>query len=217
MAQVPLLLRHSEGSCCGVHKWILQKGLRLTLPFLYSLYPPAGSSASSQGLEACSAVSSTPCGAPVLQLSDSDKLDVVSIEAGDIEESPPNTHTYEELLEIVTHVISRLNIDRLAEKQEVCQQSLLDERFLPSTLQPSRLGFPFFPDLHTVSWSWKNPVSYCVFSPQTSNYLSSNYLTSGGSSSTECELLIQSAAEVQLPHRKTRDQGSAHNRSLQRI
>lgn len=152
--------------------------------------------ASSQELEVCSAVSSAPGGAPFLQLSNSEKLDVVSIEVGDIEESPPSTHTYEELLKVVTHAIARLNIDWLAEKQEVCQQS---QRMLPTVYVTAfLLELTVFPNLHTVSRSWKNTVSYRVFSPQISNYLSS-----GGSSSTECELLIPSAAGVQLPHRST--------------
>ncbi|ROL45180.1 hypothetical protein DPX16_8309 [Anabarilius grahami] len=80
-------------------------------------------------------------------------------------------YAYEELLEVVTHAVARLNIDWPAEKQEVLQQSLLDECFLTSRSQPPHQGLPFFPDLHTeVSRLWKKPVSYHVFSPQTSNY-----------------------------------------------
>lgn len=62
---------HAEG---------LETGTALYLPL------PAGSSVSSWGLKAHCAVSSVPGEAPVLQLSSSDELDVVSIETGDVDE-----------------------------------------------------------------------------------------------------------------------------------
>lgn len=74
----------------------------------------------SQGVEARTAVSSTRSKAPVLQLSSSEELHVVSIDAGDAE-----------LVEVVTCAVARLNIDWRAEKQDVHPKSKLDEHFLP--------------------------------------------------------------------------------------
>lgn len=108
--------------------------------------------------------------APVLQLSSYEELNVVSIKTGEDEDSPPHTPVYEELLEVVTHAVARLNVDWPAKKQEVRHKSKLYIHLLPACLQRP-WGLPFFYDLHTeVSRSWKKPVSYCVFSPQTLNY-----------------------------------------------
>lgn len=63
----------------------LEMGSAISLP------SPAGSSAFSQGLESHSVVSSALSEALVLQLSSSEELDVVSIEAGDVEDSSPHT------------------------------------------------------------------------------------------------------------------------------
>ncbi len=44
---------------------------------------------------------------------------------------------------------------------------------MPSRAQPQRRGRPFFADLHTEVWrSWEKPVSYRVYSTQTSHYSS---------------------------------------------
>lgn len=100
----------------------------------------------------------------MLYLSGSKELDVVSMDPGDVVDSPPHTPAYEELIEVITCAVARLNIEWPAKRQEVCQRSLLDEIFLPSRTQPPRRGLPFFPDLHTeVSKSWNKPVSYRVF------------------------------------------------------
>lgn len=50
----------------------------------FSLPSPARSSALSQGLKTCFMVSSAPSEAPVLHLSSSEKLDVVSFETRDL-------------------------------------------------------------------------------------------------------------------------------------
>jgi len=81
----------------------------------------------------------------VLQLSSSEDLDVVGIDAGDIKDSPPHTPTYERVMEVVTCTVAKLNIDWPAEKQEVQKKSLLDKRFLPSRSQPPHWGLHFFP------------------------------------------------------------------------
>ncbi|ROK87100.1 hypothetical protein DPX16_10240, partial [Anabarilius grahami] len=56
--------------------------------------------------------------------------------------------TYEELLEVLTRAVEKLKIEWPAKKQEVRQESKLDECFLPSRSQPLCQGLPFFPDLH---------------------------------------------------------------------
>ncbi len=56
---------------------------------------------------------------------------------------------YEELLEVVTRVVAKLNIDWPADDQTEKQKSKLDERFLRSKSLPLRRSLPFFPDLHT--------------------------------------------------------------------
>ncbi len=52
---------------------------------------PDRSNASYQGWEGRAAVSSTPIEAQTRQLSDSEKLDVASVNATDIEDSPPQS------------------------------------------------------------------------------------------------------------------------------
>ncbi len=114
-----------------------------------SLPSPDRFSASYQGWEACTAVSSAPIEAHTLHLSDSEELDVVSSNAKYTEDSPPQSHAYEELVEVVTRAFERLSIDWPAEREDVRSKSRLDERFLPSCAQPQRRGLPVFPDLYT--------------------------------------------------------------------
>lgn len=57
------------------------------------------------------------------------------------------TPACEELMEVITHGVAKLNIDWPAEKPELNQKSNLDERFLPSRTQSPRRGLLFFPDL----------------------------------------------------------------------
>ncbi len=64
-------------------------------------------SASSQGWEARAAVSSAPIEAQTLQLSDSEELDVVSVNAMYTEDSPPQSHVYDELVEVVSSAVER--------------------------------------------------------------------------------------------------------------
>ncbi len=71
-----------------------------------SLPSPDRFSASSQGWEACAAVSSIPIKAQTLQLSDSEELDVVSVNARDTEVSPPQSRAYEEFVEVVTRAVN---------------------------------------------------------------------------------------------------------------
>ena len=124
------------------------------------------SSRSAQGMEARAAASSVPREEPMLELSGSEELDILGIEAGECERSPPHSPAYEELLEVVTRAVAKLNIDWPAEVQEATVKSKLDERFLQPRSQPLRRSLPFFPDLHTeVSRSWGKPFSSRVSGP----------------------------------------------------
>ncbi|XP_051748176.1 ribonuclease inhibitor-like [Ctenopharyngodon idella] len=58
-------------------------------------------------VEARTAVSSHQREAPALQLSSSEELDVVGVDAGD-EDSPSQSPAYEELLEVVTRAVEKL-------------------------------------------------------------------------------------------------------------
>ncbi|CAM4729294.1 unnamed protein product [Leuciscus chuanchicus] len=110
--------------------------------------------------------------APILQLSSSEELDVVSIDA-ESEDSPPQSHAFEELLDVITRAVERLSIEWPEDRQGARSKSKLDERFLPSRAQPQRRSLPFFPDLHTeVSRLWGKPESYRVYTAQTSHYSS---------------------------------------------
>ncbi len=70
-----------------------------------SLPSPDRFSASYQGWEARTAVSSTPIEARALQLSDSEELDAPN--ARDTEDPPPQSRAYEELVEVVTRAVEK--------------------------------------------------------------------------------------------------------------
>ncbi len=86
----------------------LEMGTALSLPSHYR------SSASSQGWEARAAVSSAPVEAQTLQLSDSEELDIVSLDVRNTEDSPPQSRAYEELVEVVIRAV-----DWPAEREDV--------------------------------------------------------------------------------------------------
>ncbi len=81
----------------------IEKGAALSLP------SPDRFSASYQGWEARAAVSPAPIEAHTLQLSGSEELDAAN--ARDTEDSPPQSRAYEELFEVVTRAVEKLNID----------------------------------------------------------------------------------------------------------
>ncbi len=123
---------------------------------------PARSTAHSLGSEARSAQGA----GSALLLSSSEEVDAESVE-----NSPPQSPQYEELLEVVTRAVAKLNIDWPTEKQAEPQKSKLDERFLRTKPLPPRRSLPFFPDLHTeVSRSWKKPFSARLFIPASDYY-----------------------------------------------
>ncbi|KAL0157250.1 hypothetical protein M9458_048496, partial [Cirrhinus mrigala] len=114
-----------------------------------------------------SAVSSPRGTGSTLHLSSSEEVDVETVD----ELSAPQFPQYEELLEVVTRAVAKLNIDWPAEPQVEPQKSKLDERFLRPRPPPARRSLPFFPDLHTeVSRSWKSPFSSRLFIPASYNY-----------------------------------------------
>jgi hypothetical protein len=97
------------------------------------------------GAEARVAASSAHIQDPMLVLSASEEVDVLSIEVDDREpDSPVHVHAYEELIEVVTRAVARLNISWPHDVQEAQNKSKLDERFLQHRAQPQRRGLPFF-------------------------------------------------------------------------
>ncbi len=56
----------------------------------------------------------------------------------------PQSPQYEELLEVVTRAVAKLNIDCPAEKQAEPQKSKLDEHFLRTKPLPPRQSLHFF-------------------------------------------------------------------------
>ncbi len=140
---------HSGGS-----QWDLAEGMETGGSL--SLSSPARSTACSLGSETRSAVSSPQRAGSALHLSPS---------------LPPQSPQYEELLEVVTRAVGKLNIDWPADNQIEKQRSKLDERFLRSKSLPLRQSLPFFPDLHIeVSRSWKKPFSSRLFIPASHYY-----------------------------------------------
>ncbi len=151
-----------------LHSWgsqlDLAEGLEMGKPL--SLSSPARSTARSLGSEARSADSSPQRAGPVFHLSPSEEEDVESTGF-----SPTLSPQYEELLEVVTRAVAKLNINWPADDQTEEQRSKLDERFLRSKSLPLRRSLPFFPDLHTeVSRSWKRPFSSRLFIPASDYY-----------------------------------------------
>ncbi len=100
-------------------------------------------------------------------LSSSEEVDVESAENVSPSLSPRN----EELVEVVTRAVAKLNIDWLAECQVEPQRGKLDERFLRFKTPPPHRSLPFFPDLHTeVSKLWARPFSARLFVPSSDYY-----------------------------------------------
>ena len=127
---------------------------------------PARSSVRSLGSEARLGATSPREADAALRLSASEEVDEESVD-----ESPCQSPQYEELLEVITHAVAKLNIDWPAEKKAEPQKSKLDERFLRSRPPPPRRSLPFFPDLHTeVSRSWAKPFSSRLFVPASNYY-----------------------------------------------
>ncbi len=143
----------------GSQRDLLETGTALSLPSLDRF------SASSQGW-----VSYTPIEAQTLQLSDSEELDVVSVNVRDKEDSPPQSRAYEELVQVVTRAV-----DWPAEKEDV------RSRKKKRSTKKGRTHLAFsctnsMPGTAVFSWSphrsWEKPVLYSLYSTQTSHYSS---------------------------------------------
>ncbi len=177
----------------------------------FSPSSPARSSAHSLGTEARSlTVSSAPREGSAVALSSSEEEGGAIVDRDEAVDLPPQSVLFEELLEVVTRAVDKLNIEWPTESE--CQEhpkSKLDERFLCSRSPPPRRGLPFFPDLHTeVSRSWSKPYSARLFSPCVSHYSNvlglnecgygkiprvedtlASYLSPGGASSLKAPVL----------------------------
>ncbi len=141
--------------------------------FSFSPSSPARSSTHSLGTEARSLmVSSAPREGTAVALSSSEEEGGAIVDQDEAVDLPPQSVLFEELLEVVTRAVAKLNIEWPTESE--CRErpkSKLDERFLCSRSPPPRRGLPFFPDLHTeVSRSWRKLYSACLFSPCVSHY-----------------------------------------------
>ncbi len=129
-----------------LHLWGLQLDLAEGMETGVSLSSssPARSIAHSLGSDAHSAVYSPQRAGSALLLSSSEGEDVESADYSLIQ-SPQ----FDELLQVVTRAVTKLNIDWHAENQTEQQKSKLDERFLRSKSLAPRRSMLFFPDLHT--------------------------------------------------------------------
>ncbi len=87
--------------------------------------PPIRFGGRSPGSEACLAVTSPRGTDSALLLSSSEEVDVERAEA-----PPPVSPQYEELLEVMTRAVAKLNISWPAEEHAELQISKFDERFL---------------------------------------------------------------------------------------
>lgn len=83
----------------------------------------------------------------MLWLSSSKEVDVETVD--ETMDSPPQSVHYEELVEVNSCAVAKLNLNRPAKEQAELSKSKLDEFFLWSKLLPPCRGLPFFPDFHT--------------------------------------------------------------------
>lgn len=88
-----------------------------------SQHSEASSCGSALSAEARAAASSAPVEEPMLELSGSEELDILGIEAGKCENSPPHSPAFEELLEVVTRAVEKLKIDWPPEMHEATKKS----------------------------------------------------------------------------------------------
>ncbi|KAI2660086.1 UDP-sugar-dependent glycosyltransferase 52 [Labeo rohita] len=152
----------------ALHSWGSQLDLLEGMETGNPLSPssPSRSAARSVGSEARSAATSSQGAGSSLLLSSSGEGDLESVC-----EPLPQSPQYEELLEVVTRAVAKLNISWPAEEELTPQRSKLDERFLRSKNPPPRRSLPFFPDLHDeISRSWARPFSARLFVPASDYY-----------------------------------------------
>ncbi len=118
------------------------------------------------GSEARSAVTSPPETDMALLLSSSEQGECESTEA-----PPPVSPQYEELLEVMTRAVAKLNISWPAKEHAEPQTSKLYEHFLRAKRSLPTRSMLFFPEIHTeVSRSWASPFSVRLFIPSSDYY-----------------------------------------------
>ncbi|KAI2655955.1 Transposon Ty3-G Gag-Pol polyprotein [Labeo rohita] len=162
VVQVPLPLRRT-GACTHGDQLDLMEGMETGDPLSPSQYR----SVSASGTEAPLVVTFPRDQPSTRHSSSSEEVDVVSVDSQTLPQSP----RYDELLEVVTRAVERLNLDWPEANLVDLPASRLDERFLRSQAAPSRRSLPFFPDLHTeVCRSWKNPFSARLYIPASDYY-----------------------------------------------
>ncbi len=148
---------------------------RLETGMSFSPSSTARSSAQSVGSEARSVtVSSTPRESTALVSSSSEEEGSASVERNEAVGFPPQSVSFEELLEVVTRALAKLKIEWPGDKEhQEYPKSKLDERFLRSRSLPPHRSLPFFPDLHKELFiSWDKPFSARLFNPDVLNYSS---------------------------------------------
>ncbi len=150
----------------------------------FSPSSPARSSAQLVGSEARSVtVSSTLRESTALVSSSSEEEGSASVERNEAVGLPPQSVSFEELLEVVTRAVAKSKIEWPGDKEhQEHPKSKLDERSLRSRSLPPHRGLPFFPDLHKeLSISWDKTFSARLFNPDVLNYSSALGLNENGS------------------------------------
>ncbi len=111
----------------------------------FSPSSPARSSAQSVGSEACSVtVSSTPRESTALVSSSSEEEGSASVEQNEAVGLPPQSVSFEELLEVVTRAVAKSKIEWPGDKEhQEHPKSKLDECSLRSRSLPPHRGLPF--------------------------------------------------------------------------
>ncbi|KAL0195160.1 hypothetical protein M9458_008732, partial [Cirrhinus mrigala] len=121
----PLPPRRSGRYTLGVRRWTCWRGWRRVTPLSPPL--PGRSAARSEGSEARTAATSSQGTGSSLHLSSSEEGDLEST----AEEASPQSVQYEELLEVVTRAVAKLNIDWPAEEKAAPQKAFIQ----PASLQ----------------------------------------------------------------------------------
>ncbi|KAL0163886.1 hypothetical protein M9458_039639, partial [Cirrhinus mrigala] len=161
---VPLPPRRSGYYTRGVRKWICWREWRRVTPYLL---PYPADPLPVPRVQKTAPRLLPPKGRAPLSMSSSEEGDLEST----AEEASPQSVQYEELLEVVTRAVAKLNIDWPAEERVAPQRSKLDERFLQSKPPSPRRSLPFFPDLHAeIARSWERPYSARLFVPASDYY-----------------------------------------------
>ncbi|XP_073772762.1 uncharacterized protein [Danio rerio] len=123
--------------------------------------------------EARSAVSSAPRGRAASSVSEETEAPQQQMQRGS-GNLPPQSVEYEELVEVISHAADRFEVidwQPAREQQQLRLTGMLDERELPSRVDPPLRHLPFCPELHdAVSKSWKNPYSARLMTPKTAIY-----------------------------------------------